>query len=158
MCNGWGDYPLYNISLQPSSQKDTFWWEKWLEKFLLRIWEFNVWISKEKQTPWSNSFWNDLIQVSNLEIRQKVTVESCHDGFCINHRGDFFFFLMFLPVSSRYWLQTSRVPGARLQRGTQVHHLSEWQIHHRGLQHQAAVLRQGIPKSRVTISFIQLTN
>lgn len=65
--------------------------------------------------------------------------------------------LILLPMFSRYWLQTSWVPGARLQRGTQVHHLSEWQIHHCGLQYQAAVLRQGIPQSRVTFqSFEQL--
>lgn len=65
---------------------------------------------------------------------------------------------MVTPVSSpssRYWVQASWVQGTRLHRATQVHHLSERQSHHRRLQHQAALLRQGKPKSTVTLHFFR---
>lgn len=48
----------------------------------------------------------------------------------------------------RYWLQATSVQRAWFQRGPQVHHCHVRPQHHCRLQHQAAVLRQGIPQGK----------
>lgn len=51
----------------------------------------------------------------------------------------FLFFSFVVPRVCRYRLQATRVPGAQLQRGAQVHHVAQQPRCHSGIHHQAAV-------------------
>lgn len=67
------------------------------------------------------------------------------------HVSNFFHSTYFVFSSIfRHWLQASWLQGTWLQWGTQVYHIPGWPGHYCWLQHQAALLRQGIPKSIVT--------
>lgn len=57
------------------------------------------------------------------------------------------------PCVLRYCLQTSRVPGARLLRGTQVHHTPQRPRCYCGIYHQAAVFCSWIPQGQAYTYF-----